>query len=64
MQQLSFGFCEKDKDHLILQFPASIKKQLIQRMSVAILKITIKEGKQNNEQLTNECEDNSQSSES
>ena len=64
MKQLSFGFCEEDKDHLILQFPASIKKQLIQQMSVAILKVTIKEGKQNNEQLTNECEDNSQSSES
>ena len=64
MKQLSFGFCEEDKDQLILQFPASIKKQLIQRMSVAILKITIKEGKQNNEQLTSECEDNRQPSES
>jgi len=64
MKQLSFGFCEKGTDQLIIQFPASIKKQLICQMSVAILKVTIQEGKENNEQLTSECEDNSESSES
>ena len=64
MKQLSFGFCEKEPAQLILQFPASIKKQLIQDMAVAILKVIIQEGNQKNEQLTSECEDNSQSSES
>ena len=64
MKQLSFGFCEKESDQLIIQFPSSIKKQLIEQMSVAILKVTIQEGKLKNEQVTSEWEDNSQSSES
>ena len=64
MKQLSFGFCEKAIDPLIIQFPASIKKQLIKQMAVAILKVTIQEGNPINEQLTSECEDNRKSSES
>lgn len=64
MKQLSFGFCEKAPDQLIIQFPASIKKQLIKQMSVALLKVTIQEGKLKNEQVTSEWEDSSQSSES